>query len=66
MKVLNIIVLILVIIGAINWGLVGIFQFDLSAAIFSEMSIFSRILYAIIGISGVYSLAFLGKNPKQK
>ena len=48
MKVIDTIVLILIIIGAINWGLLGFFQFDLVAAIFGEMSTFSRIIYAIL------------------
>ena len=42
--------LILVIIGALNWGLVGIFNFDLVAFLFGEMSILSRIIYAVIGV----------------
>ena len=43
----------LVIIGAINWGLVGLFGFDLVAAIFGEMSLLSRIIYTLVGISGI-------------
>jgi uncharacterized membrane protein YuzA (DUF378 family) len=62
MKVIDTIVLILIIIGAINWGLLGFFQFDLVAAIFGEMSTFSRIIYAIIGICGLYSISFFAKD----
>lgn len=62
MKALDIIALLLVIIGALNWGLIGFFRFDLVAAIFGQMSIFSRIIYAIIGIAGLYSLSFFAKN----
>ena len=45
---------ILSIIGAINWGLVGLFGFDLVAAIFGGMSVLSRIVYVLVGIAGVY------------
>lgn len=47
---------ILVIIGAINWGLVGLFDFDLVEAIFGEMTIVSRIVYSLVGLSGIYFL----------
>lgn len=62
MKILDTIALILIIIGAINWGLIGFFQFDLVAALFGDMSIFSRIVYAIIGIVGLYSISFFAKD----
>lgn len=62
MKVVDTIALILIIVGAINWGLVGFFQFDLVAAIFGDMSMFSRIVYAIIGICGLYSISFFAKD----
>ena len=62
MKAVDIIALILIIIGAINWGLIGFFQFDLVAAIFGDMSTFSRIIYAIIGIAGLYSISFFAKD----
>ncbi|MBD1371227.1 DUF378 domain-containing protein [Hazenella sp. IB182357] len=56
--------LTLVIIGAINWLLVGFFQWDLVSAIFGgdsirESSIFSRIIYVLVGLSGIYSIRFL-------
>lgn len=50
------IAMVLVIIGALNWGLVGIFGFDLVAAIFGEMGIVSRIIYILVGISGLYMI----------
>lgn len=43
----------LVIIGALNWGLVGLFGFDLVAAIFGEMTILSRIIYSLVGVSAI-------------
>lgn len=62
MKALDTIALILVIIGAVNWGLIGFFQFDLVAALFGQMTMFSRIIYAIVGIAGLYSLSFFAKD----
>lgn len=56
MKALNLITLTLVIIGAINWGLVGLFNLDLVAAIFGAGSGLSRIVYILVGISGLYQL----------
>ena len=56
MHILKIIAYILVIIGAINWGLIGILNYDLVASIFGEMSLISRIIYSIVGISGVFLL----------
>lgn len=59
MKIIDKIALILIIIGAINWGLIGFFKFDLVAAIFGEMSVFSRIIYALVGISGLWGIKLL-------
>lgn len=56
MKVLYNIALSLVIIGAINWLLVGIFKFDLVATIFGSMTAVTRIIYSLVGISGLISL----------
>ena len=56
MHILKIIAYILVIIGAINWGLVGFFGFDLVASLFGDMSLVSRIIYALVGISGIILL----------
>lgn len=52
---------VLVIVGAINWGLVGLFSFDLVAALFGEMSMISKIIYDLVGISGVYCIFMLIK-----
>ncbi len=59
MKVIDKIALVLVIIGAINWGLVGIFNFNLVDAIFGAMSIISRIIYILVGISGLWAIKLL-------
>ena len=53
--------LILVVIGAINWGLVGFFGLDLVAFLFGSMSVLSRIIYAVIGICGLYAISFCGR-----
>ena len=53
MKILNIISLALIIIGAVNWGLLGFFQFDLVAAIFGDRSVFSRVIYSLLVICGL-------------
>jgi uncharacterized membrane protein YuzA (DUF378 family) len=50
--------LTLVIVGALNWLLVGAFRFDLVAFLFGEMSWISRIVYILVGISGLYLLTF--------
>ena len=59
MKIIDTIALILIIIGAINWGLVGIFNFNLVDAIFGTMSIISRIIYTLVGISGLWAIRLL-------
>ena len=50
-----------VLIGAINWGLIGFFRFDLVAFLFVNMSWLSRIVYGIVGISGLYLLSAYGR-----
>ena len=56
MKVIDKIALVLIIIGAINWGLIGFFQFNLVDTIFGQMSVLSRIIYALVGISGLWGI----------
>ena len=57
MKILNYIALTLVIIGALNWLLVGFFSSNLVDSIFGELSILSRIIYVLVGISGLWSIS---------
>ena len=66
MKALDYTALIIVIIGAINWGLIGFLGFDLVAFLFGSMSLFSRIVYGIVGIFGLYYKNFFGKKSKNK
>lgn len=58
MRTLKVISLLLVVIGAINWGLIGFFKFDLVSMIFGDMSMISRIIFALVGIAGLYSISF--------
>lgn len=51
---------VLVIVGAINWGLVGLFKLDLVALIFGSMSIISRLVYCLVGVAGFYLIFALG------
>ena len=57
------IALILVIIGALNWLSIGLFQFDLVAALFGGAThLISRIIYSLVGVSGIYSISLLFRN----
>lgn len=58
MKFLDSAALTLVIIGAVNWGLIGFFSFDLVAFLFGSMSWLSRIIYGLVGICGLYLITF--------
>ncbi|HEY5525143.1 MAG TPA: DUF378 domain-containing protein [Clostridium sp.] len=62
MKLLDSIAFTLVLIGAANWGLIGFFNFDLVATLFGSMSMFSRIIYGLVGLSGIYCLSFFAKK----
>lgn len=66
MKIFDGIALSLIIIGAVNWGLIGFFQFDLVAALFGELSMLSRIVYGLVGIAGIYAISFFAKQQYQK
>lgn len=54
MKALDIIVAILLIVGGLNWGLVGLFGLDLVKTIFGDMTVLSRVVYILVGLSAVY------------
>ena len=54
--------LTLSIIGAVNWGLIGLFKFDLVAFPFGSMTLLSRIIYTIVGICGIYLISFYVKK----
>ena len=61
MKYLNCFALTLVIVGALNWLLVGLFEFNLVDSIFGELSLLSRIIYGLVGLAGLWSIAFYSK-----
>ena len=61
MKWLDNTALVIVIIGAVNWLLVGIFQFDLVAFLFGNLSWLSRIIYTLVGLCGLYLICFFGR-----
>ncbi len=60
-KGLDYTILTIAIIGAINWGLIGFFKIDLVALLFGEMTLVSRIIYAIVGLCGLYLVSLYGR-----
>lgn len=56
MRALKIISYILVIIGALNWGLIGLFNINLVALLFGEMTVLARIVYTLVGLAAIISL----------
>lgn len=62
MRALNILTLVLLIVGGLNWSLVGLFGFDLVAAIFGDMSTLSRIVYVLVGLSALWQIVPLAKG----
>ena len=61
MKVLNCVCLTLTIIGAINWGLIGFFNFNLVDFLFGEATALSRVIYGLVGLTGLYLITFYGR-----
>ncbi len=59
MKIIDKIALILIIIGAINWGLIGLFRFNLVELIFGDMTVLARIVYSLVGLSGLWGIKLL-------
>ena len=66
MKTLDYVTLVLVIVGAVNWGLIGFLSIDLVRVIFGDMTLLSRIIYALVGISGLYSLSYFGRIKSEQ
>jgi uncharacterized membrane protein YuzA (DUF378 family) len=56
MRAINLVTLLLIIVGGVNWGLVGLFDFNLVAALFGDMTPLARIVYVLVGLSAVYQL----------
>lgn len=59
MRAINVLTLVLLIVGGLNWLLVGLFGFDLVAALFGEMSPLSRIVYSLVGLTALWQLLVL-------
>lgn len=60
-RALDYTILVIAIIGAINWGLIGFFRFDLVAFLLGNMSMLSRIIYAVVGLCGLYMISMFGR-----
>lgn len=56
MKAIDVVIAVLLVIGGLNWGLVGLFRFDLVAAILGDMTILSRVIYIVVGVSAIYQV----------
>ena len=62
MKTLNLVTLALLIVGGLNWGLVGAFQFDLVAALFGgKDALLARVVYAVVGLSALWQIGALAR-----
>ena len=66
MSIVNTLTLVLLIVGGLNWGLVGLFGFDLVAAIFGEMSALSRVVYTLVGASALWQLIPLFRGSEDR
>jgi Uncharacterized conserved protein len=62
MKTLDTIALLLVIIGAVNWGLIGFFQYNLIAILFGEATALTRVIFALVGIAGLYCISLFARD----
>ena len=61
MKIINCLALTLVIVGALNWLLVGLFEFNLVDFLFGSLSLLTRLVYILVGAAGLWSIAFYNK-----
>jgi uncharacterized membrane protein YuzA (DUF378 family) len=66
MRIVNTVTLVLLIVGGLNWGLVGLFNFDLVATLFGEMSALSRIVYVLVGLSALWQLVPLFRGEEAR
>ncbi|MBC8061904.1 MAG: DUF378 domain-containing protein [Clostridiaceae bacterium] len=62
MRTLDSIALVFVVIGAVNWGLIGFFRYDLVSNLFGVNTMLTRIIFAIVGICGLYAISFFGRD----
>lgn len=66
METLQKVLLVITIIGAINWGLIGLLDFDLVAMIFGSGTLFSRVIYTVVGICGLVNIGILFNHIEAK
>ncbi len=66
MATLQKIALVITIVGALNWGLIGLFDFNLVNAIFGSMKVLEKIIYALVGICGLINIGILFMNFEEK
>lgn len=59
--VVALVALILLVIGGLNWALIGLFNFDLVAAIFGQMTVLARVVYVVVGVAAVYALLMFSR-----
>ncbi|NTW15605.1 MAG: DUF378 domain-containing protein [Candidatus Moranbacteria bacterium] len=64
LSTMDLVAIVLLVVGGLNWGLVGLFGFDLVAAVFGDMSVLSRIVYVVVGASAVYVAVMSAKLGK--
>ncbi len=64
LTVVDYIALVLVLVGGLNWGLVGFFDVNLISLIFGDATVITRVLYALVGLAAVYTIFFLAKCGK--
>ena len=65
MEIANVIAMVLLIVGGLNWALVGLFSFDLVAAIFGEMTTLTRIVYVLVGIAALCALTLFPRLTRR-
>lgn len=63
---IKMVAMILVLIGAVNWGLIGAFDFDLVETLFGDMTLITRTVYILVGLSAVYKIMYLIKKSQGK
>jgi uncharacterized membrane protein YuzA (DUF378 family) len=66
LTILDWVAMVLVIIGAIYWGLIGLFNFDLVATLFGKMTFMSRLIYDLVGLAGIYLIFMLGMSSRER
>ncbi len=62
--VLALVALVLLVVGGLNWALVGLFDFDLVAALFGDMTVVSRVVYVLVGVAALYALTLMPRLSK--